>query len=43
MIREVDGAQMPSFTEESITRWRHRIVNWLALHHALKTTAGSPG
>ena len=43
MIREVDGVQAPSFTDDSITRWRHRIVSWLALHQALRTGANSPG
>ena len=43
MIREIEGVQVPSFTDDSISRWRHRIVNWLALHQALRTTAGSPG
>jgi len=43
MIRDVDGVQVPSFTGDSITRWRHRIVSWLALHQALRNTASSPG
>jgi len=41
MIREVDGVQWPSFTDDSISRWRVRIVGWLALHHALDTGPSS--
>jgi hypothetical protein len=41
MIREVGGVQWPSFTDDSISRWRLRMVDWLALHHALDTGPSS--
>ena len=43
MIREVDGEQLPSFTDDSITRWRTRMVSWLAVNHALDTAPSSAG
>ena len=41
MIREVDGVQQPSFSDDSISRWRLRMVDWLALHHALENGSSS--
>gem|GEM_PF-1841273 len=41
MIREVDGVQWPSLSDDSISRWRVRIAGWLALHHALDTAPSS--
>ena len=35
MIRVVGGVEQPLFTDDSITRWRTRMVSWLAVNHAL--------
>jgi len=43
MIRDVDGVQMPSFTGDSISRWRTRVVSWLAVNQALDTAPSSTG
>ena len=36
MIRVVEGVQQPAFTDDSIARWRTRMVSWLAVNHALE-------
>ena len=43
MIRNVDGVQLPSFTDDSISRWRTRIVSWLAVNHALDSAPSAAG
>ena len=43
MIRDVDGVQLPSFTDDSISRWRTRIVSWLAVNHALDSAPSAAG
>ena len=42
MIR-ADDDQLPSFTDDSISRWRTRMVSWLAVNHALDTAPSSAG
>ena len=43
MIHQVDGVEVPYFTDDSIALWRTRMVSWLALNHALDTGSSSAG
>lgn len=38
-----EGGQLPSLTDDSIARWRTRMVSWLALNHALDTAPSGAG
>ena len=41
--RAARGVLVPYFTDDSIARWRTRMVSWLAVNHALDTAPSSAG